>query len=680
MTIQWLLLKKMKRKRSAKTFSSLALAVLVFLSANAQWVEKNNGLDGGAVACFATKENLIFAGTYLGGIYVSRTAGDSWERFALSNRGIYCIAINKTKMFAGSFGLYTSADGGKTWVVAKGVSDSNAIACMALNDDKIFAASGTKVFYSNDNGENWNIFSFNFQSVVRAIALIGSSIFVGCDSGLFRSDDNGANWKAIDSSIGVTSVTSHSGTIYVGSITGLMISSDNGNTWTFASCGRGAKSTFFIGNTFFSAGSSIYKSSNNGLNCVLVDRDLPSTEIRAAIAIDTVILISVKTYGVYKSNDQGDSWRLTNKGIANMTVKAIASNKTTVFAGTEDYGIFRSFDNGETWASTNTGLQEEDVYPLAVDGAAIFAVNGTSGLFKSLNNGDSWSSAQFGRNFISTLALNTSFVLAGTRIDGIFRAPITVGNVNEWTTSLSIEGITTLAVNTRFAFAGTEKFGAFISEDTGLNWKAIEAITNKNIRSIDTQANRVVVSGSNSASLYLSKDYGESWSSIGQGLPSGNVSQVKLMGNLIFVNVNDLVLFSNDDGMSWSFTSHFPGGLASLTVKEDTLFVGTYGNGVWAYSLKEGYNLITEDRQRNVTKIEIFPNPTATWLTISFPSPLKNEEKEIEIKNITGKIIESIRCHGSEKTIDVENYQPGVYIIQVGFPESTYRLKFIKIR
>ncbi|MCX6158557.1 MAG: hypothetical protein NTY74_11330 [Ignavibacteriae bacterium] len=47
------------------------LAMIVAMSANAQWVQISNGIYGGKVDAFAVSGNNIFAGTYMYGVFLS---------------------------------------------------------------------------------------------------------------------------------------------------------------------------------------------------------------------------------------------------------------------------------------------------------------------------------------------------------------------------------------------------------------------------------------------------------------------------------------------------------------------------------------------------------------------------------------------------------------------------------
>jgi hypothetical protein len=79
-----------------------------------------------SMAVDPTNPNVIYAGTYDGGMYKSVDAGESWFRISkgLPNPNVYSLAIDTAHpqvlyagTFAGTFGsgVYRTTDGGNRW-------------------------------------------------------------------------------------------------------------------------------------------------------------------------------------------------------------------------------------------------------------------------------------------------------------------------------------------------------------------------------------------------------------------------------------------------------------------------------------------------------------------------------------------------------------------------------------
>ena len=112
---------------------------------------------------------------------------------------------------------------------------------LAINSSgHIFAGTGTGsgVFRSTDNGDNWTAKNTGFTNpliTVTSLAINASGhIFSVNDWEIFKSMDNGESWARVYSSsttvvcLGINS----SGHIFAGTDAGIVRSTDNGNNWT----------------------------------------------------------------------------------------------------------------------------------------------------------------------------------------------------------------------------------------------------------------------------------------------------------------------------------------------------------------------------------------------------------------------------------------------------------------
>lgn len=112
------------------------------------WESVNgNVLDKSTVCTVLADNDMLYAGTYNGGLFVSRDNGRSWSALRLpdGDADIYVLEKLGTALYAGtSAGVYCSADSGKTWKnEGKGIPPSNmSVYAIARLKDKIFAAAG----------------------------------------------------------------------------------------------------------------------------------------------------------------------------------------------------------------------------------------------------------------------------------------------------------------------------------------------------------------------------------------------------------------------------------------------------------------------------------------------------------------------------------------------------------
>ena len=193
---------------------------------------------------------------------------------------------------------------------------------------------------------------------------------------------------------------------------------------------------------------------------------------------------------------------------------------------------------------------------------------------------------------------NPSILFAGTETGGVFRS--TDGG-QSWTSvnqGLEEKRILTLAVKGASLFAGTDGKGMFRSDDNGANWKAVnqglvvpgsEQVSS--ITSIAVSGGNLILNGSTKAldklgqiaSLFRSKDNGETWEALKPPISSGIGRSDGSTG--IVLAANDTMLFagaysgayvSADLGTTWREISEgLPrsGFLANGTMSISALFL-----------------------------------------------------------------------------------------------------------
>ena len=74
----------------------------------------------------------------------------------MTNSDVYSINASGANIFAATlYGVFISADNGKTWTaVNNGLADTHVWA-FCVNDTAMFAGTGRGVFISTDKGKNW---------------------------------------------------------------------------------------------------------------------------------------------------------------------------------------------------------------------------------------------------------------------------------------------------------------------------------------------------------------------------------------------------------------------------------------------------------------------------------------------------------------------------------------------
>jgi photosystem II stability/assembly factor-like uncharacterized protein/Ca2+-binding EF-hand superfamily protein len=215
-------------------------------------------------------------------------------------------------------GVYFSEDNGLNWekrsdglpvVTQTSKQSSNALASLG---DRIFCGTPSGVFMTADAGHQWSDSSNGLDNPdVRAMASLDNLLFASTDGdGIYRSSDAGANWVAVNNGIPVgthsRAMIAANHTIFAGTTSGTYRSTDQGNTWTATLPSANARS-FAAGNGLIALGAfrgsgMVYLSSDNGDNWTDVSANLPTGGVGVwAMAMDSEYLYAaVNAQGLWR--------------------------------------------------------------------------------------------------------------------------------------------------------------------------------------------------------------------------------------------------------------------------------------------------------------------------------------------------------------------------------------------
>ncbi|MCK4655219.1 MAG: hypothetical protein KAU01_12325, partial [Candidatus Cloacimonetes bacterium] len=121
---------------------------------------------------------------------------DYWESIYYSENSIHCIAINSIGyLFTGTQnGIYRSTDNGVIWDI---IFDTFVVGSIEINSqDDIYASPGP-IYFSSDNGDNWDTLNYPETSISHIFINSENNILVGFWGGIYKSNDNGANWELV---------------------------------------------------------------------------------------------------------------------------------------------------------------------------------------------------------------------------------------------------------------------------------------------------------------------------------------------------------------------------------------------------------------------------------------------------------------------------------------------------
>jgi photosystem II stability/assembly factor-like uncharacterized protein len=328
---------------------------------------------------------------------------------------------------------------------------------------------------------------------------------------------------------------------------------------------RSPKTIYATSWTLSSHGGGVYRSTDAGHTWQLIGLSGLVVRAIAQAPSNPEILVAGATDGVFRSEDSGKHWERispeNHQDLRNFDSIAIdPHDPNTIYAGT--YHLpWKTTDGGKTWAPVHQGMVDDsDVMSITIDqnnSSHIFA-SACSGIYQSPDGGANWTKfkgiPKDSRRTVHILQdPKRPLTVYAATTEGLWK---TTDDGATWRlitpASWSILSMVIDPENTDRLILGTERLGVQISDDGGQTYHASNhGFSHRRI--VDAAVDPVhpervlVVLTSNFEPLLETKDGGQTWSPLGNGLKSGPPRHV----------------FASPDG--W-FAAPGPGGLLRYNV------------------------------------------------------------------------------------------------------------------
>jgi len=382
-------------------------------------------------------------------------------------------------------------------------------------------------------------------------------------------------------------------------------------------------------------------------------------------------------FSIQVSNAQ---WEACNNGIEDLNITAITKLKNDLFVGTWYGKLYKSVDNGNNWILKNSGLREWTIKSFATKGDSLFTSCG--GVFLTTDKGDSWTNKGI-PGFDSHLTINDDIIFAGT--EGYYVQKST--NFGEkWSiisTGLTDNYIYSSVVNDNQVYVGTETGGIYSLDENGYSWtQLVSGEEIPNVLAIAANKNFIFAGSHGNANkgLFVSTNYGESWTKNGE-LMDLRVNSIVIENNNIYLGTDDGFFMSTDFGSSCRQKNL---GLpetyvTSIALDSVNIFIGT-GKGVYRAKISDLITDVETEKIENYN-IKIYPNPASSILNLMIDNILSIDISQIKIYSGLGNEIELPNPLISEKNIqlDVSSLPQGVYYIRYINNGKFERAKFVKM-
>jgi hypothetical protein len=683
----------------------LVIIELVFGINNlySQWIQTDGPYGNSDVRVAFEYDSSYFTSTYLCGFFSKSSTENSWNL----NSDIYF----KTYTIKGD-SLFTDAHyfaGGMSRNMGVQLFDLNnpeaipisinTITSKALNhsDTCLFGGNETDGFFKlsfdgsvleyYNNGlptdTIWTPWGTHYETNVTAIELTNDYIFSGTDKGVYRSDAYLNNWEEINNGLligNVTFIESLQDTLYTSIDQNLYYSFDNGNNWSLIYSATSNITSFQKENSqmFISTtNNGVYYSIDNGINWSTMNSGLTDSSVNFISKLDSLFFCGTKTNGIFKF--QGSSWSNDNSGMVCSMIGGITSTNNTLISN-DRMNIYK-YSNNYSWEKIN--IPEIIIYPnlsagigsVETLGDTIFNSYGYSmpewpynNIFikYSTNYGETWG------DFLSIVAYEPDepyklYIKGNTiyRYEGDKMFYTTDFGINWFEISIPPEYCNMFydfIVYNNTPYAAACGNGQLLRLNSDDNWE----LTNNGLP-IDREpedlafCDNALFTYISIHGMYVSFDNGNNWSYASNGLDTEwGIRDFAHYGQHLFVSTENGIFATSNYGQNWYECNDGLKNLntSSLKILNDTLYAGTFGNGIWKRAI-ENINLSISEQQYSSFGFEIFPNPATDYLSIELSL---DNNGEIQIFDIMGRKILSKSIETNEK-ISISNIPNGTYLV-----------------
>jgi photosystem II stability/assembly factor-like uncharacterized protein len=234
--------------------------------------------------------------------------------------------------------------------------------------------------------------------------------------------------------------------------------------------------------------------------------------------------------------------------------------------------------------------------------------------------------------------------------------------------------------------------GARKSVNDGASWSTISSPSSNRFTSFSVKNSNLsevyaTVSGyTDGDKVYKSNDGGNNWVNISDGLPNIIINEVMVHqtdeDNTLFL-ATELGVFTRDDSnTSWV---KLGSGLPNVIVRDlkfnyttDTLYVGTYGRGMWSINVPTATVLSVNDFTGSLNTITVYPNPTSVGsISVNFSSENLNKMMDYEIYNYVGSLVIKGSISLKNNKINTSSLSSGGYILRIKGGDKPISHKFI---
>ncbi len=699
--------------------------------------DDNNSLAMGDITFEPGSSQVVYAGTgdqniggymFIGnGVYKSTDAGTTWNNIGLQNTRITSRILidpnNTNKLYVATMGLpqernadrglYTSTDGGNSWVQSLYLNDSTGII------DLVMDPNNSQVLYAS----SWNRIRNNFESMIA-----------GVDAKIWKTTDGGNSWNQLSNGLpsGVMSRVNlaidagNPAKLYASYVDlnlqlgGVYTSLDAGASWdtiSIATIDPNALGGFgwYFGNVFvnpfapsdiYILGVQLWRTPDFGQTWEIVDPNWWQYDVHAD-KHDIIFTGASSFYlatdgGLYLTTDNGSSWSDIDE-IPNTQfyrVQAYPHWPDSYYGGAQDNGT----------CSGNAATMDAWIRNYGGDGFQVLFDNNPNNMVAETQNGNLVYSDDMGFNFydfnqgidfndrrnwdmpVTISPSNDQVYYTGTyriykNANGLFNhnwysisPDLTDGVVSSSGRFHTITTIDESPFNALTIYAGTSDGNVHVTTNAGGSWTDISnGIPDRYITSIKASPHNpnevfVTVSGYRfnefTPHVFRSTNTGSSWTDVSGNLPAIGLNDILIhpSHDSVWVVASDGGVYATQDwGQTWERVGNnmpvCPVYDMDWDMLRNRLVAGTHARSIMTFpmdSLLPDVIAAVPNVDHDL-EVSMYPNPTVDLVRLQVPAA----GASFEIMDLKGSLARKGRIEGFEATISVATMPAGTYLVRV---------------
>ncbi len=336
----------------------------------------NNGLNGLTCNDLLLADGIIFTTVfgYNSGVYKSTNMGKEWTRSSEGlleseeniGSGFHCLAYRNEILYVGTYkgGVYCSSDKGNLWCESSnGIRNGDVSDVIKKGNDLFASCLGKGIFKSANNGDSWELIdSFNGIINLECIAGSGNNLILSYMN-LFFSSNDGKDWEKSDNTPSGNMVQCFLNTddgLLAGGFGTVLKSTDDGKTWTSISNGITQNSYIYClehcNGVYFAGGNGLFRSTDKGANWNNEKGWFKNEKVISLSASGDKIYASVERSGIFVSSDTGENWIHISSGLPTQDTRSLIATNDFILTSVSKEGLFITYDGGQNWVGANKGL------------------------------------------------------------------------------------------------------------------------------------------------------------------------------------------------------------------------------------------------------------------------------------------------------------------------------------